>query len=282
MNDSFQTFRDLLRQGDNPGFLFETALQVSLLVDEPTNPAWRENARDAVRGYGRRFGESADSLHTESELAQLEKFCRYFSTDLGFRGDTDSYHDPANSSILHVLANRSGLPITLAIVLIEAARHAGLSMWGVAAPRHFVVGTRADGREWVVDPFNHCRIVSVEEYMAEISGGLNLNPDLLLPIFNAAPPRLIIKRMLKNLMVSFSQEGRASQIFDTLEWALELDPDDAEDLLNRGILRLRMRRFGDGAKDLLRVLELTPETDSNRDHIHREAIEALRQSKNNP
>lgn len=282
MTDSFQTFRDLLRQGDNPGFLFETALQISLLVEEPTDPAWREHARDTVRGYGRRFRESADSLHASSDHALLEKFCHYFSSELGFHGDTESYHDPANSSILHVLATRTGLPITLAVVLVEMARHAGLEMWGVAAPRHFVVGTRGDGRDWIVDPFNHCRIVSVEEYMAEISDGMSLNPNLLAPIFRPAPHRLVIKRMLKNLMVSFSQEGSAARIFETLEWALELDPEDAEDLLNRGILRMRMRRFGDGAKDLLRVIELTPESDPNREHIYREAVEAIRQSKNNP
>lgn len=281
MSDNFQTFRDLLRKPDDPSFLFEAALQITLLVEEPVTPGWRENARDTVRGFARRFRESPAFLQANDSRVLLEMFCDYFSRDLTFGGDMESYHDPANSSLLHVIEHRRGLPITLSILLVEMARQVEIPMWGIAAPRHFVVGSRIGGTEFVIDPFNACRLTPREEYLEQLADELGVDPRLLLAACTPASDKSILKRMLKNLMVSFSQQGDTTRIVETLQWAIELDPNDPEDLLNRGILRLRMRRLAEGATDLLRVLELTPESHPNRDHIHREALEALEQAKKN-
>ncbi len=67
---------------------------------------------------------------------------------LGFQGDERGLVDLDNSCVVRVLARRRGLPITLAIVLIEVARRQGLDAWGLNAPGHFL----ACVDQQVVDP----------------------------------------------------------------------------------------------------------------------------------
>src|SRR6185369_2374099 len=59
--------------------------------------------------------------------------------DHGFDGDRENYYDPRNSYLNDVLERRRGIPITLALVVLEAAQGAGVSMVGVGFPGHFLV-----------------------------------------------------------------------------------------------------------------------------------------------
>ncbi len=72
----------------------------------------------------------------------------------GFHGNRDAYYEPQNSYLNEVLARRCGIPISLGILYMAVAGRAGLKMFGVNTPGHFVVGC-CDGHEPVfVDPFN--------------------------------------------------------------------------------------------------------------------------------
>jgi len=54
-------------------------------------------------------------------VAGLEALRRRLFRELGLRGDTDTYYDPANSLLHRVLQRRRGIPITLAVVTMEVA-----------------------------------------------------------------------------------------------------------------------------------------------------------------
>lgn len=276
MTDALEAFTELARMEGSPSHLFEAALQISALVDEPADPAWRAKIRDSVRTAGLRFLNSPEYLQAEDDTALLRQFTRYFADDLGFGGDPDNYHDPANSSLLSVLRRRMGLPITLSVLFIELARHAGLSCHGLAAPRHFLVGATTSDGKWAIDPFHESRMVPLADHIAEMAVEVNAPPEYLTAHFQPAPTRVILKRMLRNLMVSYSTIGEAGKLLETFDWSLAIDPHDPEDLLNRGVLRLRVGNFAEGARDLMELLRITPHDDPNRPHIEREALEAVR------
>jgi hypothetical protein len=67
---------------------------------------------------------------------------------LGFRGDEDALRNLDNSCVSRVIERRRGLPITLALVLIEVARARGEDAWGLNTPGHFLA--RVNGQ--VIDP----------------------------------------------------------------------------------------------------------------------------------
>ncbi len=63
----------------------------------------------------------------------------YLFESLGFRGNTRDYGDPENSFLDSVLKRRVGIPITLALVMMEVGRRVGAPVHGVGMPGHFLV-----------------------------------------------------------------------------------------------------------------------------------------------
>ena len=54
------------------------------------------------------------------------------------QGDSDSYYDPSNSLLPFVLAQRKGIPISLAVLHAAVGRRAGLPIEFVGMPMHFM------------------------------------------------------------------------------------------------------------------------------------------------
>src|SRR5580692_8570525 len=101
--------------------------EAALLVAETEYPGLD------VAGYVRTLddlGRGARSAVAQAisnmEEARLERAVRYVYEDSGFSGNNDDYYDPRNSFLNDVLDRRVGIPITLAVVLIEVCRRAGV------------------------------------------------------------------------------------------------------------------------------------------------------------
>jgi regulator of sirC expression with transglutaminase-like and TPR domain len=118
--------------------------------------------------------------------------------DEGFRGNDADYYDPENSMLDTVLDRRTGIPITLSVVLIEVARRVGVTLVGVGAPGHFLVGDPSE--RLLIDAFN---------------GGRLLQGD---PSAEQAGPVAIVSRMLGNLKGIYLQKGDV----ESLRWVIRL------------------------------------------------------------
>ena len=70
---------------------------------------------------------------------RLRVVSEFFFGQLGFVGNRERYEDPRNSFLNDVIARRTGIPITLAIVFMEIAGRAGLTIDGVNFPGHFLM-----------------------------------------------------------------------------------------------------------------------------------------------
>src|SRR5262245_7816537 len=91
---------------------------------------------------------------------RLRVVSEFFFGQLGFVGNREQYEDPRNSFLNDGIARRTGIPITLAIVFMEIAQRAGLSVDGVNFPGHFLMrcpdtdGPTDAPPAIIVDPFN--------------------------------------------------------------------------------------------------------------------------------
>ena len=137
--------------------------------------------------------------------------------EMGFRGETESYHLPKNSYLPEVLRVRRGLPITLALVYKCVAEKVGLAVKGVNSPAHFLVRISYGDEELLVDPFGGGRVLTREEayaMMEEITGGsLPRSEDFLPPATN----RQWIGRILLNLKNVFVGERRLADLRAMIE-----------------------------------------------------------------
>lgn len=135
----------------------------------------------------------------------------------GFRGNERDYYDPRNSHLDQVLDRRVGIPITLAVVLLEVGRRLDLPLAGVSMPGHFLV--RVQGEPVVlIDPFDGGRLLSEsmcqERFHAMQGPAAPWDPAFLDPV----GPRAIVARMLANLRGVHLQRQESL----ALEWVLRL------------------------------------------------------------
>ncbi len=126
-------------------------LDISAYLDRFDELGRLAGLRLAGAGLAAQVGDLAKHAGVAPPIAQL---LQLLFDELGFHGNRDDYYDPRNSFLNEVLDRRTGIPITLAMVVIETARRAGLTAHGVGFPGHFLVRFDEEGRApTFVDPF---------------------------------------------------------------------------------------------------------------------------------
>jgi regulator of sirC expression with transglutaminase-like and TPR domain len=179
--------------------------------------------------------------------------------DCGFRGNADDYYDPRNSYLNAVLDRRLGIPITLSLVYTEVARRAGVPASGVGFPGHFLVRIETDsGEPLMIDPFGNGRVVgrgTLESLLERGPTNKRTSRALLAP----ATPRTVLARMLGNLKGVYAARGELSRLLVVTSRLLELSPDSATDVRDRGLIAMRLGSPRVAEADLARYLTLEPE-----------------------
>jgi regulator of sirC expression with transglutaminase-like and TPR domain len=193
---------------------------------------------------------------------QADAVSEYVYQTLGFDGNEEDYYDPRNSYLNMVVERRLGIPITLAAVYSEIARRAGVVARGVGFPSHFLVRVE-DGRKKsvLIDPFHSGMILDAAAIrdLWERIGGVpdELDQRWLLPM----PVRGILTRMLANLRGVYQKRGDLPALLVVLSRILELVPDDATTLRERGLVARKLGAPAAAREDLVRYLALAPEDD---------------------
>lgn len=119
---------------------------------------------------------------------------------MGFRGDREQYHAPRNSFLPIVLARRRGIPISLAVVLIEVARRVRVDIVGIGMPGHFLTAFDGpEGTRWI-DVFDGGTILDLDGvskvHASMFAGAQPFDPAIALPEVDA---HAMLVRMLANL-----------------------------------------------------------------------------------
>ena len=139
-----------------------------------------------------------DDLAAQVGAPTLDGLRTLLFRDLGFGGNASDYYDPANSWLDDVLERRVGIPITLAVVMMEVGRRVAVPLWGVSMPGHFLVRDKVDP-EVFVDPFARGQVLDrhgCEARFRAVQGpGSEFDDEFLEPVGK----RAILARVLANL-----------------------------------------------------------------------------------
>jgi regulator of sirC expression with transglutaminase-like and TPR domain len=158
-----------------------------------------------------------DELAERCAGPTLDHLLRLLFADEGFVGNTGAYYDADNSYASTVLARRTGIPISLAVLTMEVGRRVGVPLAGVSMPGHFLLRDRVDPSVFV-DPFARGRLLDVagcEAIFRSVHGAdARLDARALEPV----DPRRILVRMLTNLRAIYAQQDDAA----ALAWVLRL------------------------------------------------------------
>ncbi len=239
--------------------LFEAA--VSLAQDD--HPRLDVQAVLAeVDGLARRLRERLTPETTPAE--RLRQLTRFFHGEMGFAGNLNNYYAADNSHVHRVLETRRGIPITLAVLMLELGTQAGLRMAGVAFPGHFLVKCRVGLGEVVIDPFTGEALsyARLDERLAVYRQGSDLPDDLELPLeffLRAATPRQILARMLRNLKEVHRAARDWSRLLAVQQRLVILLPGDPAERRDRGLVLQALGATAVAAEDLAFYLDARPD-----------------------
>lgn len=118
----------------------------------------------------------------------------------GFVGNAANYYKPHNSYLDWVLDLKKGIPISLSLLYVFVGRRAGLDVFGVGFPRHFVAAFREGAFTAYLDAFERGRVLGRPEAEAML---LRQNLPAHASLFEEAAPYDVVRRMLANLAFAY-------------------------------------------------------------------------------
>lgn len=194
------------------GWVEETAHFVEIVHrEEPTVPL--DEALLLIAAHARSGVDVDEGLDHLDEIAggvaapTLDALRRRLFAELGFRGDEAAYGDPGSSLLDQVLQRRRGLPISLAVVMLEVGRRVGVPLAGVSMPGHFLIRDKVDPAVFV-DPFAGGAVLDEQGCRLrfhQVHGpAAEFDPTFLEPVGKLA----IIARVLANLENVATADGR--------------------------------------------------------------------------
>jgi regulator of sirC expression with transglutaminase-like and TPR domain len=185
----------------------------------------------ALDRFGARARRAVNTAPADPPMATV---LRVLYGDLGFHGNAGDYYDPRNSFLNEVLDRRTGIPITLGVVLIEICRRVGIDASGVSYPGHFLVRSATPNGAIFIDPFEGVPLDEAELlalYQRATGDDGPIDPRRLEP----ASRKQILLRMLNNLRGIYQARADAKRLHEVLLRMSVLAPSDE---LRREIDRL--------------------------------------------
>ena len=194
-------------------------------------------------------------------FARVTALNDYLFREQRFIGNTQRYEDPRNSFLNEVLERRTGIPITLALVYMEVARRAGITVEGVNFPGHFLVRCPmrpSHYEDLIIDAFHGGALLSEDgclQLLRRHAGEGAVWDDTHLR-GRATKPQ-ILSRMLVNLKRVYVQMYSFPQARDITELLLAVDPTATNELRDRGLLAYHLNDFSAALRDLQDYLRLS-------------------------
>ena len=204
------------------------------------------------RDHVERLGEDVAALARAGE--PLERRRRHVNAVLfdahGYAGDAESYDAPENANLLQVIDRRAGLPVSLGILYIHAARAQGWAVDGLAFPGHFLVRLEEGDRRVIVDPFHRGQMLEaghLRGLLKQFQGvDAELEPGHYAPVGN----RSILLRLQNNIKSRALQASDSARAAAILERMLLIAPDAGGLWHELGAVRARLGTIK-GAVDAL-------------------------------
>ena len=197
---------------------------------EPYREALAEIARDAQESTAR-------SHSVDMQLAALTNL---LVGRRGFRGDTETYDDPRNANLMHVIDRRRGLPVALGILWMHAARAYGGDIVGLAFPSHFLIRLFARGQRLILDAFGGGRSLGAEDLrrmLKQMNGAdKEIEPAHYAPVGN----RDVLIRLQNNIKLRALAANDPARALDVLQTMTLLAPDSGELWWETALLQSRL------------------------------------------
>ena len=158
--------------------------------------------------------------------------------------------DPDRFYLDRVIDNRSGSPMTMAILYWHMAKTLGLKCDCLAIPSYYLLRYLDRGREVYIDPYDGGRTLSADEFHGKFKKAFTKIPHISTNVFEQVTPFQIIARLIQQLKQIYIFKNNPLSALRAVELLMGLFPESPEFARDRGILYCEMEYFSRAADDL--------------------------------
>ncbi|WP_294255918.1 transglutaminase-like domain-containing protein [uncultured Sphingomonas sp.] len=208
-----------------------------------------------LNAYTERLATAGGDAETVEDRAQA--LADVMATTFGFSGDQTRYDDPANADLIRVIDRRRGLPVSLTILYVAAARRLGWRVDPLNTPGHVLARVGAETEAVLIDPFNDGRIVAADDLAALLRGVLG--PAVVPTIEHVTPMsnRSVLVRLLMNQASRAEAADDAARALTLYDRMTVIAPDHGQGWWERARLLLLAGEIGGARSSLSAMLEIT-------------------------
>ena len=208
-------------------------------------------------------------------IQRLQLLKHFFYNELGFGPNPNDFYAPENSYLHQIIENRRGIPISLAILMMELGQQIGLNIRGVSFPNHFMMRISLQQGEIIMDPLNGESLSKnqLQEMLDPYLDAKGYRGELSLPLnifLRASSSREILSRFMRNLKMIYSEDERWERLLGIQERLVILLPDSTEEIRDRGLIFAQLEYVRPAIADLHRYLSEMPGAEDAadiREHI---------------
>lgn len=250
-SDAWDAFIDLARTDPEPPLDLAALLIAAQAQPEVNVQHWIARLDATAERIRERF---PPGINAHERLVRLST---HVTSELGIRGNTKRYYEPQNSYLNRVIDRGLGIPISIAVVLLELGRRVDVPLRGIGFPGHFLL-EHCDAPMGYLDPFDPSQILSTDDCRAMLErlsrGKIELRPEHLEPI----PAREILVRMLTNLKLVHSRRREYLNAIRMIDGILALDDERITEYRDRGQFYAKIEFDGQAELDLVHYLDAQP------------------------
>ncbi|MBU3592557.1 tetratricopeptide repeat protein [Polynucleobacter sp. 71A-WALBACH] len=196
-------------------------------------------------------------------IQRLQLLKHFFYNELGFGPNPNDFYAPENSYLHQIIENRRGIPISLAVLMMELGQQIGLNIRGVSFPNHFMMRISLQQGEIIMDPLNGESLSKnqLQEMLDPYLDAKGYRGELSLPLnifLRASSAREILSRFMRNLKMIYSEDERWERLLGIQERLVILLPDSPEEVRDRGLIFAQLEYIRPAIADLHRYLSEMP------------------------
>ena len=223
--------------GDDAIDLAGTALLLARASRPDTPPApYLRHIEQLVADVGGYAGKTADLAHRHEALVQV------IARRYGYGGTAEAFDTLDGANLMRTVDRRSGLPVAIGILYIDAARKLGWQASGVDFPGRFLVRIEAGGERRIIDPFDHGIEVDAAGLRRRLKDLAGDDAELKPAYYAAMSARAVLLRLEGNIRVRLVAQQRWEAASAVVARMLLIAPGDAGLWREQGMLHARMDR----------------------------------------
>jgi regulator of sirC expression with transglutaminase-like and TPR domain len=225
---------------------------------------------DLLREIDGRLRELGPEAVTSKDQAQL--LATILHGEFSFTGDTETYDAPLNGDFIRVMDRRRGLPVSLSILYVAAARRMGWKADPLNTPGHVLVRI-GDQALVVIDPFNGGAIVEERQLLALLKGFVVADNQVSTDRIETMTNRSTLVRLLMNQASRAEHSNDIGRAITLYQRMTLVAPDNPDGWWALARLQLVVGLIEQARSSLSAMLEVT--RNQERREIVTTALEAI-------